>query len=137
VINNQASLVYQDLAGLLASVDSNEVSVVTAVVRSPSVVEFTRVVAAGSGTYQETVGPSACFQGGAFVNLANPTLLGGTTIDPSVPQDVLPTTTYNIGEAAFIRLSDSDQNLDYQVIDTAVVTLTNSTSGDSETIQLS
>ena len=137
VINNQASLVYQDLAGLPASVDSNEVSVVTAVVRSPSVVEFTRVVAAGSGTYQETVGPSACFQGGAFVNLANPTLLGGTTIDPSVPQDVLPTTTYNIGEAAFIRLSDSDQNLDYQVIDTAVVTLTNSSSGDSETIQLS
>ncbi len=137
VINNQASLVYEDLAGQPASVDSNPVSVVTAVIRSTSVVEFTRVVAAGSGTYQEAVGPSACFQGGAFVNSANPTLLGGTTIDPALPQDVSPSSSFNIGEAAFIRLVDSDQNLDYLVIDTAVVTVTDLTSGDSETIQLS
>ncbi len=137
VISNQATFEYLDLSGQIAAVDSNEVSVVTAVVRSTSTVELTRVVGAGSGTYQEPVGPSACFQGGAFVNLANPTLLGGNVIDPTMAGDVSASSTYNIGEAAFIRLTDSDQNLDYLVIDTAVVTIRNPTSSDTETVQLS
>tara|TARA_R110002096_G_scaffold130643_4_gene279903 strand:- start:6171 stop:11942 length:5772 start_codon:yes stop_codon:yes gene_type:complete len=136
VIENQAALVYTDLSGQPASVDSNIVAVTTAVVRSPSTVEFTRVVTAGSGSYQETVGPSACLQTGAFVNLADPVLLGGTTINPALVQDVSPTQSYNTGEAAFIRLTDSDQNLDFQVIETAVVVVSDASSGDSETIQL-
>ncbi len=137
VISNQATLGYLDLSGQSATVDSNEVSVVTAVVRSTSLLEFTRVVAAGSATYQEAVGPSACFQGGAFVSLADPTLIGGNSIDPALQQDISAASSYNIGEAAFIRLTDSDQNLDYQIIDTASVSLSDSLSGDSETIQLS
>lgn len=137
VIENQASLVYTDLSGQPASLDSNIVALTTAVVRSAAVVEFTRVVAAGSGSYQETVGPSACFQSGAFVNLADPVLLGGNAINPTLAQDVSPAQSYNIGESAFIRLTDSDQNLDYQVIDTAVVIVSDTGSGDSETVQLS
>ena len=62
--------------------------------------------------------------------------MGGTSIDPTQNQDVSATSSYNIGEAAFLRLSDADQNIDYQVIDTAIVTVSNATSGDSETIQL-
>ncbi len=137
VISNQASLDYLNLTGQPTTVLSNEVSVVTAVVRSPASVEWTRVVGGGAGTYQESVGPAACFQGGAFVALADPTLVGGSTIDPTLAQDVDPTSAYNIGEAAFIRLQDSDQNLDYQVIDYAVVTVSNVASGDSESIRLS
>ncbi|MGI9247900.1 MAG: OmpA family protein [Woeseiaceae bacterium] len=136
VISNQASLSHLNLAGQTNIVLSNEVSVVTAVIRSPASVSFTRVAGGGAGDFQETVGPAACLQGGAFVTLADPTLVGGTTIDPTLLQDVSPTSSYNIGESAFIRLVDSDQNLDYQVIDYAVVTVTSDVSGDTETVQL-
>ena len=133
VVSNQASLDYTNLAGGTTTLTSNEVSVVTGVVRSPAVVEFTRVT--NAGTWQETVGPSACFQGGAFVTLGNPTLLGGNAIDPTVVQEVSATSSYNIGESAFLRLTDSDQNLDFQVIDYAEVTV-RSDVGDTETVRL-
>jgi uncharacterized repeat protein (TIGR01451 family) len=105
-------------------------------VRSPANVEFTRVVATDSGDYQESVGPSACFQGGAFVTLTDPVLVGGATIDATQTQEVSATSVYNLGEAAFIRLSDNDQNLDFQVIDYAQVAVSNAASGDAETLQL-
>ncbi len=136
VISNQATLQHLNLAGQTRTLLSNEVSVVTAVVRSPATVSFTRIAGPGTGEFQETVGPAACQQNGAFVPLADPTVIGGTTIDPTLAQDVSSTSSYNIGEAAFIRLVDSDQNLDYQVIDYAIVTVRSATSGDSETIQL-
>ncbi len=136
VISNQASLDYQNLAGQPATLLSNEVSVTVAVTRSTASVEFTRVVPAGTGTYQETVGPSACFQGGSFVNLADPTILGGNVIDPTQAQDASGAATLNIGETAFIRLVDTDQNLDFQVVEYAVETVTSAQTGDSETLQL-
>ncbi|MBT8100284.1 MAG: OmpA family protein [Gammaproteobacteria bacterium] len=136
IISNQASLDYTNVGGLNVTITSNIVELTTAVVRSPANVELTRVVGAGSGDYQETTGPSACFQGGSFVTLADPTLIGGSTIDPTAVQDVSPTSAYNLGEAAFIRLADTDQNLDFQVIDYAVVTVENAASGDSEIIRL-
>jgi uncharacterized repeat protein (TIGR01451 family) len=137
IISNQATIEYLNLAGGQTLVPSNTVQVTTAVVRSPSAVEFTRVLTAGSGSYQETVGPAYCSQGGAFVLLADPTLTGGSTIDPTQVQEVAPASTYNLGEPIFLRLVDSDQNLDYQVIDTAVVDVVHPVSGDTETIQLS
>jgi len=136
VITNQAYLEHLNLAGDVTTVASNEVSVVTVVARSPATVDFTRVVEPGAGDNQETTGPSACLQAGAFVNLADPILIGGVSIDPSQIQDVSATSFYNIGESAFIRLTDSDQNLDYQTIDYAVVTVGSDTSSDTETIQL-
>jgi len=137
VISNQASVNYLDRNNQPASVLSNEVSVITAVIRSPASIDFTRVVPATAGTYQETVGPSACFQGGAFVTLPDPDVIGVGTIDPTLAQDVNATSAFNIGETAFIRLDDSDQNVDYQVIDYVTVTVVSVTTGDSETIQLS
>ena len=136
IISNQATLYFEPSPGLTVTVDSNIVELTTAVVRSPASVEFTRVVGAGSGDYQEPVGPSSCYQGGAFVLLADPVLIGGGTIDPAQTADVSATTAYNLGEVAFIRLVDSDQNLDFQSVDYAVVTVSNATSGDSETLQL-
>ena len=137
VISNQASLEYLDPGGQPTTVLSNTVDVVTAVIRSPSTIEFTRVLTAGSGVYQETVGPSSCFQGGAFALLADPVLTGGVTIDPTQIQEVSVAPSYNLGEPLFLRLTDSDQNLDFLVIDTVVVTVTHAVSGDTETIQLS
>jgi uncharacterized repeat protein (TIGR01451 family) len=136
VVSNQASIDYLNLAGQASTVLSNEVSVVTAVVRSPASVDFTRIAGSGAGAYQESVGPSACMQGGAFVALADPILLGGNTIDPAEAQDVIATSSFNIGESAFIRLIDADQNRDYQVVESAIVVVRSTTSGDTETIQL-
>ncbi|MGI9235724.1 MAG: OmpA family protein [Woeseiaceae bacterium] len=135
-IANQASLEHLNLAGQVRTILSNEVSVITAVVRSPASVNFTRIVGGGAGENQETAGPAACLQGGAFVTLADPTLVGGTIIDPGLVHDISATSSYNIGESAFIRLVDTDQNLDYQVINTAVVTISSVSSGDNETVQL-
>ena len=135
VISNQASLEYRDTLNQPVTELSNLVELTTAVVRSPATVEFTRVVPAG-GTWQETVGPSACWQGGAFVTLGDPTLIGGNVIDPTLPQDTSATEAYNLGEALFLRLVDADQNVDFQVQDYAVVTVSVAASGDSETVRL-
>ncbi len=68
--------------------------------------------------------------------MADPVLTGGGTIDPTLVQDVGVTSSYNLGEPLFLRLEDTDQNLDYQVVDTAVVTVNHDGSGDTEVIQL-
>ena len=137
VISNQATFNYQNLAGQAETVPSNPVSVVVAVVRSSADVEFTRVLTAGAGDYQEPVGPAACFQGGVFTVLADPVLPGATTIDPSQAQEVRAATSYNLGEPIFLRVTDSDQNVDFQIIDTVTVDVIHEVSGDTETLQLS
>jgi uncharacterized repeat protein (TIGR01451 family) len=137
VISNQAELNYEPAPGVAVTVTSNTVTVTTSVLRVPSSIEFTRVLVAGSGTYQETVGPAACDQGGTFVALADPVLIGGSVIDPTQVQEVSAAAAYTLAESAFIRLSDTDQNLDFQVVDYAQVTVSSVTSGDAETIRLS
>ena len=135
-VSNQALLSYENPVGVPQTEASNAVELTVAVTRSAASIELTRVLATG-GVYQENVGPSACFEGGSFVNLPNPTLLGGTLIDPAVLQQVSPATSYNQGETVFVRLDDADQNVDFQAIDYAIVTIENPTTGDSEQLRLS
>jgi uncharacterized repeat protein (TIGR01451 family) len=137
MITNEASLDFLNLAGQPATFVSNPVSVTVAVTRSSAAIEFTRVWPGGAGTYQEPVGPSACLQGGVFQPLPDPTLSGGIVIDPTQVHPVVAATSYNLGDPLFLRLVDSDQNVDYQVVDTVAVTLTHPVSGDTETVQLS
>jgi uncharacterized repeat protein (TIGR01451 family) len=136
IISNQAALDYLNNGGAPATALSNEVQLVTAVLRSPADLEMTRVVPAGAGSYFESVGPAACLQGGAYVTLADPLLSGGQMIDPSSLQEVAGSTSYNLGEPLFLRLIDSDQNVDFSVTDYVEVTVEHPTSGDLETIQL-
>ncbi len=137
VIANQATFEYENSVGQSEVLLSNEVSVVTAVIRTPAAIEFTRVLPAGGGDYREPVGPSACLSGGAYQTLGNPVLSGGLSIDPDATHDVSPATVYNLGEPFFIRLADNDQNLDYEVRETVDVQVGNAVSGDSETLRLS
>ena len=51
---------------------SNRVQLTTAVLRTPSTVELTRVLPTGSGVYVESVGQRACFQGGSYVDFGDP-----------------------------------------------------------------
>ncbi|NND58864.1 MAG: hypothetical protein HKN49_01205, partial [Gammaproteobacteria bacterium] len=136
IISNQARVDYLNIANEPATENSNIVELTTAVVRSPATIEFTRVVA-GSGIWQEPVGPSACLNGGSYNPLPDPQLVGGNVIDPAQAQPVNPTSAFNLGEPLFIRLADLDQNVDYQVIDTAIVTVSHPTSGDTESVRLS
>lgn len=136
VISNQAQLDYLNSANVASTEFSNVVDVVTAVTRSAASIELTRVRGLGMGDYQETVGPSACFQGGAFVTLADPLILGGTVINPAQTQEVSATNAFNVGEPVFVRLIDTDQNIDAAVIDYAVVDVIHDGTGDTETIQL-
>ena len=136
IISNTATVEFINAANQPEQVSSNSVEVIAAVVRSASTIELTRIVT-GGGDYQETVGPSACLLGNNVVPLDNPTIVGGIAIDPSTVQEISPSSFYNIGEPVFVRLADSDQNVDYQAIDTADVTLSNDTSGDRVTVRLS
>jgi len=136
VISNQAQLSFLNSAGGPSTELSNVVETITAVTRTPATVGLTRVLPTGVGSYQETVGPAACMQNGAFTPLPNPQLLGGVAIDPAIPQQVLDAGTFNLGEPVFIRLDDFDQNIDASVIDYAVVTVSHDTTGDTESIRL-
>lgn len=136
IISNQASLDYLNAASQPVTLLSNEVQLVTAVIRSPSSVQFTRLNAPGGGAWVETLGPSACMQGGAFVSLGSP-VSHGQVVDPSLVYDIGVSASFNLGQPFFLRLEDSDQNVDATVVDYAVVTVQNSDSGDSETIRLS
>ena len=136
IIENQASLTYLTVQGQPELIDSNVVQLTTAVVRSPASVELTRVIVNGTGQYLESVGPAACEQNGSFTDLAAPRLVGGSVIDPTLQQQLNTSPTYNLGEPIFLRLTDSDQNLDYQVTETVTVTVSNAVTGDAETIRL-
>ncbi|HSD70205.1 MAG TPA: hypothetical protein VLB07_11670, partial [Woeseiaceae bacterium] len=134
-ISSQATLDYLNNAGQPATALSNEVVLITAVLRSPSVVQLTRLALPGAGTFQEPVGPSACFAGGVFAPLGNP-LINGQPIDPLLDRDVTQSNNYNLGRPIFLRLDDTDQNVDASVVDYAVVTVVSIPAGDSETIRL-
>ena len=135
LIQNRATLDFESPPGLRQTQDSNLVEATVAVLRSPANIALMRVVGAG-GQFEETVGPSACFDGNGYVTLTDPPAVGGTAIDTASPQQVSATVSYNQGEPVFIRLEDADQNLDFQVLDKADVSVGNSGSGDVEVIQL-
>jgi len=135
-IRNEASLSYLDPAGSPASVTSNRVELVTAVLRSSASVEFTRVVAGAQNGVQEPVGPSACFDGSAYTVLPDPVVIGGTSIDPAVPQNVAGSSSFLSGETVFLRLADADQNLDFHLVEYAIVEISSVSGADIETIRL-
>jgi uncharacterized repeat protein (TIGR01451 family) len=137
LISNTASLDYTDVSGRPSTIDSNTVELTVAVIRTPAVVDFTRVSIAGDGLYQEPVGPAACFQGGEFIDYGNPVVPGIGDIDVAAIQGITPTGSFNLGEPLFIRLEDADQNLDYQVINTVTVIVGHEQTNDAETIRLS
>jgi len=134
-ITNQAFVSFDNAAGPTVVVGSNTVEVITAVLRSSSSLQFNRV--SGTGSVVESVGPSSCLSGGAFLPLPDPPDENGSPLDPTVPRTLAGAGVFNLGETIFLRLDDEDQNVDYLVIDTAEVTLTSPASGDSETILLS
>lgn len=116
-------------------VASNEVSVTTAVLRSQARVELVRI-AGIDGTNGQRIGPAVCVRSGTSSEQSFDGTSGATAIDGATPYTLVAAPSYNLGEAIIVRLVDADQNIDYQVIDFADVTLTINDSGDTETLRL-
>ena len=140
-IDNMASATF-DLGGPDIPVDSNIVTVISTIIRTPSTVTFYQYDPTGGGAVNEEVptqyassGPPAA----GFVVSPDPVILlagtGITVIDPNAPVSINPVVNYHTGEPVFVQLEDLDQNLDPAVQETIVVTVTAST-GDLEVLIL-
>lgn len=138
-ITNTATASYS-LGGTPGSVSSSVT--VTTVARTPSAIDLLQYVPADSPTASVTthVNAAQCSNSGStsgpFANLPAPVPLG-TSTPLALPGDyALATTPYfHGGEAVFVSLTDLDQNIDANAIDTVVVTV-RTANGDSETLRL-
>ena len=134
-IVNRAFVSHGPVSAQPTVVASNEVSVTTTVVRSQAAVELLRVTGIDNANGQR-IGPASCPSSGASSAQAIGGISGTTAIDGLTPYEFSPAPSYNLGEAIIVRLADADQNIDYQTVDVAEVTLSIAESGDSEVLRL-
>lgn len=139
-ITNTATASYS-IGGTPASVSGS--ATVTTVARTPSTIDLLQYVpptAPGAGSI-ERAGVTQCSNSGSptgpFIDLPGPLPLGATTPLP-VPGDypLVSTQYFHGGEAVFVKLTDLDQNVDPNAIETVIVTL-RTANGDAETLRLS
>lgn len=113
---------------------------VTGVVRTPSTIEVLTYSPLLSGAETVNVSTTAYRSGspsGSYVNLPPPVPVGTTIpVDLSQPVPLAPATQIHQGDPIFIRLTDLDQNLDSNSVETVFVTITNPGNGDIEIIKL-
>ncbi|MBT0653263.1 OmpA family protein [Geomobilimonas luticola] len=114
---------------------------VTVVIRTTSTMEFLSYAPALSGAPLVDVATTAyrtgSDPGAPFVNLPAPVPVGsGTPVDLNKPVPLVAATVFHGGEPVFIRLTDLDQNLDRTARETVLVTLSDPTTGDTETLRL-
>jgi uncharacterized repeat protein (TIGR01451 family) len=137
-IFNQAQLFYFDGAHTQSLTAS---AAVTAVVRTPSRLEFLTYAPLMTAADQVTV-PATTYRAGSsitdpFISVPLPIPVGSTTpINLNRPINLTPSPQFHQGEPLFIRLVDTDQNLDSTRAETVVITITNRANGDTEVVRL-
>ena len=108
--------------------------------RTDAAIEFLKYAPGLAGATPVNVTTGAYRQGGAsgpFVNLPSPVPAGSETpIDLSNPVRLAPAAFFIQGEPIFIRVRDLDQNLDNNLRETVISTLTNPDTGDNEAVRL-
>jgi len=131
-IVNSAQLTFSNGASALASVN------VTVVIQTQPVIQFMTYSNNGTptnvapGAYRPSSASSA-----SFVSLPPPTLVGSTTpIDLTKAVPLVPTTTFHQGDPVFIQVTNMDQDIDRTKLGTVFVTVTDSTTGDTEIVLL-
>jgi uncharacterized repeat protein (TIGR01451 family) len=135
-IRNTGQASFVNVSGTVRTIASNEVVIVVAPPRSTASISFFRS-AAIPAALQQPAGPTQCLAaGGTLQVLPAPVLIGGGSVDPIQPVPLTGTSSFHGGEALFVRLLDSDQNLDAAVRDTVDVRLDATPGGDSETVRL-
>ncbi|MCA1766578.1 MAG: hypothetical protein LC633_10110, partial [Desulfobulbaceae bacterium] len=119
---------------------SSSVSV-TVVVRTPSEIVFLKY-APGSAEAVATMVPATAYRtgdgaGSSFEFLAAPLKIPDSEpIDLSVAIPLAPAAIFHRGEPVFVRLSDPDQNIDFESAETVLVTLSADDTGDVEVLRL-
>ena len=120
---------------------SSQTSVdVTIVLRTPSKIEFFNYIPSPAFDVDYVNEPVSFTEyrdsNGNFVTMGNP--MTSPPIDLTVTKDLNLTSTgvYHQGEAIFIRLRDFDQNLDRNVAEKILATITNSLTRDTEELRL-
>ena len=136
-VTNTATANYQ-ISG--TPISSSGAVTLTTAARTPAKIEFLQYTAVG-GT-PTVVPPTLCSSsggaGGPFVPSSGPTLLplsGGGTLAVPGTYTLKPTTLYASGEPLFVRVTDTDQNLNPLLAETILTTLT-LPGGETETLQL-
>ena len=133
-IANTAEVRFATEAGAQRAETSNAVTVSVIAARSPSTTEFIRLLPGGVAS--QPLGPGACLAGGSVIDLGDPQGPDGSTLPVGADYAVTTTALYSAGETAFLRVTDSDQNTDPASVETVDVTVTATTTGDSETLRL-
>lgn len=137
VIDNTATATFG--GGIITR--SNTVTTVTVIARTPSTIEFLRyapfsptaVPVVVNSTDYSTSGTAA----GPFAPLPPPVPSGSTVpLDLSAPLPLATATMYHQGDPVFLRLTDPDQNRDALLVETVLVTVTSTMTGDTELLRL-
>jgi len=120
---------------------------VTVVIRTSSTIQFLKYAApqadgslpAGATltNVAQTFYRTGAASSAPFAAEAPPTPLGsGTPLNLNQPVPLVPATSYHAGEPIFVQVTDPDQNLDRTSRDTVLVTVTDSTTGETEVLRL-
>ena len=111
---------------------------VTTVARTKSTIEFLKYAPGAAGAIGTPVATTSFGNAqGNLTPLAAPVPIGSTTpIDLSAPVQLLPYSIFHAGEPVFVQVTDPDQILDPTTRETVLVTVSDQTTGDSETLQL-
>ena len=138
-ISNTASASYS-VGALNVTAPSNTVDVVTVQLRTNSTIEFMLYAPLVASAEQANITASdyATDSSATVYNpLPAPTPLGSATpLDLTSPVPLVPSASFHAGQNMFIKLTDFDQNLDDTLIESVIVTLSNSVTGDIEIIRL-
>ena len=115
---------------------SNTVQTVVSVTRTSSAIELFSYDVAGTNEYVATTGYST---DGTLVSIAplpDPVTLAGAPIAVNTFVPIVAAVGYQPGEPLFVRITDSDQDLDFGLSETVFLTLTVSGSSEEEIIEL-
>lgn len=82
------------------------------------------------------IGPTACFAGGSFSELPDPSAVGVGSLDADGGHSLSPVELYHAGDPVFISVVDTDQNINPTVRDTLEITISVDDPPDSETLRL-
>ncbi len=120
------------LSGIARSISSSEAIVTVQAAPSKASIEILRFSATDANS---TAGPTACAAGSGFVPLPAPQVAGVGGLNPlSVPLGDAP--VVHAGDAVFVRLTDTDKNLDGARLDVIELRVAARGTGDSERLQL-
>ncbi len=106
-------------------------------VRTPSLIEFLKIDAAGSNEIIRPTSYNADQNGGtAFQQVSSITLTDGSVISLPTPQPIINANEYSNEEPIVIQVTDLDQNIDPTNLETIIVTITIPGTNDSEVLLL-